>query len=219
VVVARAPQGVTLALCELDQKSVERESVQSIDPSRSQGKLTFRGAQAEVLGRPGSGWAEAQELLDRAAVLMAFEQIGGADRALAITKDYTMGRYAFGRPIASFQALKHRLADLYVAIELARSNAYYAAWALENRAPELATSACGARAAACDAFDLAAKEMVQMHGGVGYTWEFDCHLFYRRAKLLALALGSASAWREKLIQRLDALHESTSPQLASETKV
>ncbi len=219
VVVARAPQGVTLCLCELDQKSVEREPVQSIDPSRSQGKLTFKSAQAEVIGRPGAGWGETQELLDRAAVLMSFEQIGGADRALSITKDYTMSRYAFGRPIASFQALKHRLADLYVAIELARSNAFYAAWALENRAPELAASACGARAAACDAFDLAAKEMVQMHGGVGYTWEYDCHLFYRRAKQLALALGSASAWREKLIQRLDALHEGTSPQLASETKV
>jgi alkylation response protein AidB-like acyl-CoA dehydrogenase len=113
-----------------------------------------------------------------------------------------LGRYAFGRPVASFQAIKHRLADLYVEIELARSNAYYGAWALGNDSPELARAACGARASATDAFELASKEMVQLHGGVGYTWEFDCHLFYRRAKWLGAVLGSANQWREQLIQRL-----------------
>ena len=204
VVAARSGEGVTLVLADLDHASVRRESIRSIDPSRSQGKLVFSKTPAEPLGKAGEGWALAERLLDRAAVLMAFEQIGTAERAFEITKEYTMGRYAFGRPIASFQALKHRLADLYVAIELARSNAYYAAWALENDSPELATAACGARSSASDVCELAGTEMIQMHGGVGYTWEYDCHLFYRRAKLLGLALGSAAEWREKLIQRLDA---------------
>jgi acyl-CoA dehydrogenase len=204
VVAARAKQGVTLVLVDLEHKSVSRQPIRSIDPSRSQGKLSFDGTPAQALGEPGTGWTLCERLLDRAAVLMAFEQIGTAERAFDVTKDYTMGRYAFGRPIASFQAIKHRLADLYVAIELARSNAFYGAWALENDSPELATAACGARSSASDACELAGTEMIQMHGGVGYTWEYDCHLFYRRAKLLGLVLGSADDWREKLIQRLDA---------------
>ena len=119
-----------------------------------------------------------------------------------ITRDFTMGRYAFGRPIASFQALKHRMADLYVKIELAKSNCFWAAWALSENNPELALAAPSARVAATDAFDTAAVEMVQMHGGVGFTWEYDCHLFYRRAKHQAVALGSPAHWREKLVQRL-----------------
>jgi alkylation response protein AidB-like acyl-CoA dehydrogenase len=135
-------------------------------------------------------------------VLTAFEQIGGAERALELTREFTLGRYAFGRPIASFQVLKHRLADLYAAVQLATSNAYYGAWALSTGDPELATAACGARIMASDAFDLAGAEMIQMYGGVGYTWEYDCHLFYRRAKLLSLALGGPGEWRERLIERL-----------------
>jgi hypothetical protein len=145
-----------------------------------------------------------EQLLDRAAVLMAFEQLGSATRAFEITREFTLGRYAFGRPIASFQAVKHRLADLYVEIELARSNAYYAAWALSTNAPELPVAACGARASASDAFEVMSREMIQLHGGVGYTWEYDCHLFYRRAKYLAAVLGSSNHWREHLIERLEA---------------
>jgi len=113
-----------------------------------------------------------------------------------------MGRYAFGRPIASFQAIKHRLADLYAKIEIARSNGYYAAWALSSGSDELPLAACSFRAAASDAFETAAQEMIQIHGGVGFTWEYDCHLFYRRARWLAASIGTASAWRDTLITRL-----------------
>ena len=204
VIAARGPDGIVLVAADLEDASVTRGPVESIDPSRSQGKLVFSESPAELLGGADQGWSAVEHLLDRAAVLLAFEQLGSADRAFEITREYTMGRYAFGRPIASFQALKHRMADIYVAIELARSNAYYGAWALENESPELATAACGARVSASDALELAATEMIQMHGGVGYTWEFDCHMFYRRAKLLGLALGSPSQWREKLMQRLEA---------------
>jgi acyl-CoA dehydrogenase len=203
VVTAKSGADVALVLVDLAAQGVARAAVRSIDPSRSLAALRFDGASAQLLGDAPAGAATLQTLLDRAAVLVAFEQLGGATRALEMTREYCLGRYAFGRSIASFQAIKHRFADLYVEIELARSNAYYGAWALSTGSPELATAACGARASATDAFERASQEMIQLHGGVGYTWEFDCHLFYRRAKFLGAWLGSANQWREHLIQRLD----------------
>jgi len=205
VVVAQGERGPVLALADLSAKGVTRTRIESFDPSRSLARIEFTGAPAELLGAV-DGAAQVDALLDRAAVVIGFEQLGGATRALEATREFAMGRYAFGRPIASFQAIKHRLADLWVAVELARSNAYYGAWALAGDEPELGVAACGARVSATDALDLASVEMVQMHGGVGFTWEYDCHLFYRRAKLLGLALGSAREWRDKLIRRLDARH-------------
>jgi alkylation response protein AidB-like acyl-CoA dehydrogenase len=205
LVAAREPSGaVSLVLADLDGEGVERRPVESIDPSRSQASIEFRNAPGELLGGAGQGWELVEQLLNRAAVLMAFEQLGGADRSLEITQEYAMGRYAFGRPIASFQALKHRMADLWAMLQLARSNCYYGAWALSNSSDELGIAACNSRVSASDGFIHAAEEMVQIHGGVGYTWEYDCHLFYRRAKALSLVLGSPRQWREKLIQRLEA---------------
>jgi alkylation response protein AidB-like acyl-CoA dehydrogenase len=205
VVLARGSAGPSLVLVDLEGEGVTRKALQSFDPSRSQAKLLFSGAPAERLGEEGKGAELASRLLDRAAVLMGFEQIGGAERTLELTREFTMGRYTFGRPVASYQALKHRMADLYAAIQIATSNGYYAAWALSEDNEELPVSACNVRVAASEAFCLGAEEMIQMHGGVGFTWEYDCHLFFRRAKLLSLVLGSPSAWREKLIQRLEAL--------------
>lgn len=202
VVAAKHGEGTSLVLADLRSAGVTRNPLDSMDPSRPQSVLEFTNVPADLLGDAGNGWTLVERVLDRAAVLMAFEQIGGAQRALDITREFCLGRYAFGRPIASFQAIKHRLADVYVAIELARSNAYYAAWALSTDAPELASAACGARASASDAFELASQEMIQFHGGVGFTWEYDCHLFYRRAKTLGVTLGSADEWREKLMRRL-----------------
>jgi alkylation response protein AidB-like acyl-CoA dehydrogenase len=206
VVLAREGSGHSLALVELAGPGVVQTALRSFDPSRSVGRLEFREAPAERLGEAGRGAELASGILDRAAAIMAFEQVGGAERALEITRDFTMNRWAFGRPVASFQALKHRMADLYAAIELARSNAYYAAWALSHDAPELGVAAPAARVAASDAFQLAGEEMVQMHGGVGFTWEYDCHLFYRRARFTGSALGAAAEWREKLIRRLEKQH-------------
>jgi len=205
VVVARRSGGGTgVFLVELHQPGIERHPLTSVDASRPLARIEFGDSRAEPLGDAGGDWNLVEQLLDRAAVLMAFEQLGGAARALEMTRDYCMGRFAFGRPVASFQAIKHRLADLYVEIELARSNAYYAAWALSTGSKRLAASAAGARASASDAFELAGKEMIQLHGGVGFTWEFDCHLFYRRAKYLALALGSANEWRDRLVRAIAA---------------
>ena len=191
------------ARVKLVSQRITRTPLRSFDPSRPQARLVFDGAPAEALG-PADATQAIRRLLDRAAVMTGFEQLGGATRAFEATRDYALGRYAFGRPIGSFQAIKHRFADLYAAIELARSNGYYAAWALSSASDELELAACSFRAAASDAFELATREMIQIHGGVGYTWEYDCHLFYRRAKALAAALGSPAAWKHKLVDRLDA---------------
>jgi hypothetical protein len=202
LVVARSGVGHTLVRVDLDGHGVKREPMPSLDPSRPVARLHFDAAPAELVGSEGNGWALFDALRERAAVLQAFEQVGGAERALELTRDFTLGRFAFGRPVGSYQALKHRMAEVYVAIEIARSHAYYAAWALSANAPELAEAACSARIAACRAFELATTEMIQMHGGVGYTWEYDCHLFYRRAKGLASLLGSAREWKGRLVDVL-----------------
>ena len=204
VVVAREGAGVSLFLVDLAGAGVSREPVATVDPTRSHARVSFAQAPAERLGPAGEGGKLLGAVLDRAAVLVAFEQVGGAQAALEMARDYALGRFAFGRQIGSFQAIKHKLVDVYVAIELARSNAYFGAWALSTGAPELPVAAAAARVSATDAFYLAARENIQTHGGMGFTWEFDCHMYYRRAKLLALALGSARRWKHELIARIEA---------------
>ena len=144
----------------------------------------------------------APQAVDPKAILTAFEQLGGADRALEMARDYALERFAFGRPIGSLQAIKHMLADMYVSTTLARSNAYYGAWALQADAPELAEAAATARVSATQAYQHCARNNIQVHGGMGFTWAFDCHLHYRRANLLALQLGSLSEWEDRLVGHL-----------------
>ncbi len=204
VVVAQEGSGVSLVLVNLEGPGITRTNLAAFDPSRPQAKLEFKSAAAERLGAAGKGAKIATAVLDRAAVLMGYEQIGGAERALEITRNYTMGRFAFGRPVASFQALKHRMADVFAKIQIALSNGYFAAWALSNGNDELPVAAATTRVAASDAFTLASEELIQMHGGVGYTWEYDCHLFYRRARALASAIGTPSEWRDTLVTRVEA---------------
>ncbi|HIF94116.1 MAG: acyl-CoA dehydrogenase family protein [Myxococcales bacterium] len=202
IVLAKEGSSHSLVIVDLNGDGVARTRLNSIDATRPQAKLVFTDAPATRLGDAGSGWTVTQDVLTRAAVLMAFEQLGGADRAFQITFDFVMNRFAFGRPIGSFQSLKHRMADLYADRELARSNCYWAAWALENNDDELAVAAASAKISAGDAFENMVVDMIQMHGGVGYTWEYDCHLFYRRAKVLAHTIGTTAEWREKLITQL-----------------
>jgi len=142
------------------------------------------------------------DLLDKAAVLYAYEQIGGGQAAMDLGMNYTKQRYAFGRPIASFQAIKHKFADMFVALELARSNAYYGAWALSSDSPDLPLAAATARVSASDAYYLISKENIQAHGGMGFTWEFDCHLYYRRAQLLSSIIGAQPQWKDAIATRL-----------------
>ena len=201
VVVARSDSGdgASLYLVDLDQSAVSRDDVRTLDFSRGHSRLTFDAADADLLGGEGTGWSAAESLLDRAAVLFAWEQVGGAEAALNQAKEYAMGRYAFGRPIASYQAIKHKLAHMYVKNTLARSNCYYGAWALNSDSAELPLAAATARVSSIQAFLNSAEENVQTHGGMGFTWEFDCQFFYRRAKLLSVNIGSEALWQDKLI--------------------
>tara|TARA_A100001037_G_scaffold109495_5_gene99745 strand:- start:19964 stop:21064 length:1101 start_codon:yes stop_codon:yes gene_type:complete len=192
-----------LYLVDLDGAGAERESVRTLDFARGHSRIDFNGAPAEALGDPSDGWALTQKLLDRAAVLFAWEQVGGAQASLEMAKEYALGRYAFGRPIASYQAIKHKLADMYVKNTLARSNCYFGAWALDTDAAELPIAAATARVSSTQAFYYASKENIQTHGGMGFTWEFDCQFYYRRAKLLSVNLGSESMWQSRLITAVE----------------
>lgn len=192
-----------LFLVELSGAGVTRATLKTVDPTRGVAKLTFQGATAERLGEPGQGFPLMEAVFDRAAVLLAFEQLGGADRCLQMAKNYALERYAFGRIIGSYQAIKHKLADMYVKNELARSNAYYGAWALNTDASELPLAASAARVAASDAYWFASKENIEAHGGMGFTWEVDCHLYYRRSRQLALVAGAPRVWKERLVRQLE----------------
>jgi alkylation response protein AidB-like acyl-CoA dehydrogenase len=193
---------IGLFIVELGGDGVARRALANLDQAHGQAEITFDKCKAEPLGAAGEGWSILTRLLDRAAVLMAFEQLGGADRALEMGRDYALERMAFGRPIGSFQAVKHMLADMYVAATLARSNCYYGAWALSTDAAELPEAAATARISATQAFQHCAKNNIQVHGGMGFTWEYDCHLYYRHAAATALALGSPTYWENQLIDRM-----------------
>jgi acyl-CoA dehydrogenase len=199
---AHSELSLSLFLVDMASTGVEKQVVNTIDPTRSHASLSFKNVPAQRLGAIGNAASVLEQVYDRAAVLIAFEQLGGADRALEMGRDYAMERFAFGRPIGSLQAIKHMLADMYVCATLARSNCYYAAWALSTASLELPIAAATARVSATQAFQHCSRNNIQVHGGMGFTWEFDCHLYYRRANLLALTLGSLSSWEDRLIERL-----------------
>jgi alkylation response protein AidB-like acyl-CoA dehydrogenase len=203
IVLANENGKPALFIVDLTATGVKREALETIDPTRNAAKIAFDSAAAERLGAAGDGFALTEQVFDRAAVLLAFEQVGGADRCLEMAKQYALERYAFGRQIGAYQAVKHRLADMYTKNVLARSNAYYGAWALNTQAAELPIAAAGARISASEAMWYGAKESVQVHGGMGFTWELDCHLYYRRSRQLALVAGAPRVWKERLVSHLE----------------
>jgi len=156
---------------------------------------------ADLLGELGSGGPALAKTLDQAAVALANEMSGGAQRALEMAVDYAKVRVQFGRPIGSFQAIKHRCAELLLEVELAKSAAYYAAGAAAEELPELPAVASLAKACGSDAYIHAAAQNIQLHGGVGFTWEHDAHLYFKRAKTCEVFLGEANYHRELLAQR------------------
>jgi acyl-CoA dehydrogenase len=196
-------RAVSLVLVDLKQSPVTAKRVETIDPARKHAELTFNAAASELLGAEGEGWRLLERLYDAAAVYFAFAQVGGAEAAMWMARDYALQRQAFGRAIGSYQAIKHKLADCYVKLELARSNAYYGAMMLTDGGADLPLAAAAARIAATEAYDFAAKENIQTHGGIGFTWEADTQFHYRRARVMALSIGGPMAWKDKLVSRLE----------------
>lgn len=186
-------------LVDLHGDAARRRQLATLDMAHTGAELTLIDAPALALGS-ADAWR------DRAAILGAFEQLGGAQRCLDLAVGYARERHAFGQPIGAFQAVKHKLAALHVEIELARANAYYGAFALAQDEPEmLGTAAALARASATDTYVVAAQECIHVHGGVGFTWACEAHVHLRRARALEAALGSAAAWRERLVDTPAAL--------------
>jgi alkylation response protein AidB-like acyl-CoA dehydrogenase len=170
--------------------------------------LTRRLATVSLTSATGSrlGVGDARPALcrarDIACVVLSGEQVGAAGRCLELTVDHAKTRTQFDRPIGSFQAISHRCADMLLVTETARSHVYYAAWALEEGAPDARLAAATAKAAASDAARIVANNSIQVHGGIGFTWEHEMHLFFRRAKFCELFLGDASLWRERVATAL-----------------
>jgi alkylation response protein AidB-like acyl-CoA dehydrogenase len=206
VVAARQPRSTGragLALFALTGKTsgVERSALQSMDPTRKLARIDLRGARAELLGTPEAGAAPLVKTLDQAAIALANEMAGGAQTLLDSAVKYSKLRVQFGREIGSFQAIKHKLADLLLEVELAKSAAYYAAQAAAVDDPEWPALASLAKAATSETYLHAAAECIQIHGGIGFTWDNDTHLWFKRAKSSEVFLGQPSYHRELLMQR------------------
>jgi alkylation response protein AidB-like acyl-CoA dehydrogenase len=206
VVTARLPgtagiDGLALFTLDANTSGIERHLLESMDPTRKLARIDFRGAPAQLLGNLGDGARALARTLDQAAIALANEMVGGAQKLLDSAVDYARVRVQFGRTIGSFQAIKHRLADLLLEVELAKSAAYYAAQAAATDDPEWPALACLAKATASETYLRAAVECIQFHGGIGFTWDNDTHLWFKRAKSSEVFLGQPSYHRELLMQR------------------
>ena len=202
-VTAEAPAGRSLFAVAGDAPGLTREAVPSFDQTRRLARIEFHATPARLVGEPGRGAEFLAAALDRAAVLLAAEMVGGAQACLDMSVEYVKQREQFGRPIGSFQAIKHRCAEILVELEGARAAAYYGCWAADASPAELPVVAGIAKATASEAFFRAAGENVQMHGGIGVTWEHDAHLYLKRAKTSQVLLGDASFHRQRVADLLE----------------
>jgi alkylation response protein AidB-like acyl-CoA dehydrogenase len=202
LVAARTPAGVSLFRISSDAPGVSRELVPTLDMTRKLARVALDGAPADLLGVDGAGWETLSKVRDRAAVALAAEQVGGAQRCLDMAVDYAKERFQFGRPIGSFQAIKHKCADMLLEVECARSAAYYASWRAAEGRDDLPATAALAKATCSDAFLHVARENIQIHGGIGFTWEHPAHLYFRRAKSSDLLLGDSTEQRERLARHI-----------------
>ena len=157
---------------------------------------------AELIGTDGAGWTTLETVLDLGAVALAAEQVGGAQKVLEMAVDYAKVRVQFGRPIGSFQAIKHKCADMLLEVESAKSAAYYGMWCASEMNDELPSTASLAKAYCSEAYFHAAAENIQIHGGIGFTWEHPAHLYFKRAKSSELLFGDPTYHREQLAQRI-----------------
>jgi alkylation response protein AidB-like acyl-CoA dehydrogenase len=202
LVVARSGDGLSLFAVPADASGLARTALPTLDQTRKLARLDFAAVPATLLGSAGEGAAVLSRVLDVAAIAQAAEQLGGAQRALDMAVEYAKIRYQFGRPIGSFQAIKHRCADLLMEVESLRSAIQYAAAAVAEDSAEVPVVAAMVKAYASDVFFHVTAENIQIHGGIGFTWEHDAHLYFKRAKASELFLGDASYHREHLATRI-----------------
>ncbi len=205
IVAGRAPgsageDGLALFAVEGTSDGLDRRLLDTIDKTRKQAVLTFRDVRAVSLGAGGLGAAALRRTRDQATVALACEMVGGARALLDAAVDYAKMRVQFGRTIGSFQAIKHKCADMLLAVELARAAAFYAAAAMAEGDPEAPALASAAKACASDAYMQAALECIQIHGGIGFTWDHDTHLWFKRAKSSEVMFGDAALHRERYLQ-------------------
>jgi len=210
IVAARAPgsageTGISLFAVPADTLGVSRRLLPTMDQTRKQAEVCLDSARiplSALLGAEGRAWPALSRTLDLAAIAVAAEQVGGAQRCLDMTVAYAKDRKQFGRPIGSFQAIKHKCADMLLKVESARSAAYYAGWAASVGEADLPAVASLAKAYCSDAYFHCAAEAIQIHGGVGFTWEYDVHLHFKRAQSTELFLGSPAHHRELVARRI-----------------
>ena len=202
IVAARTAKGVSLFAVPSDAAGLTRTPLPTMDQTRKQARLEFSGTPATLIGTDGGAEAGLTKTLDLAAVALAAEQVGGAQRVLDSSVEYAKTRIQFGRPIGSFQAIKHKCADMLLEVESAKSAAYYAAWAAAEDSEELPVVASLAKSYCSEAYFHSAAENIQIHGGIGFTWEHPAHLYFKRAKSSELFLGDPSYHRELLAQRI-----------------
>ncbi len=221
VVAARSPgstgeSGVSLFVLDANQSGVRRQNLPTMDQTRRQANIQLENVElptSACLGAEGEAWNSLQSVMDLANVALAAEQMGGSQQLLDMTLAYTQERHQFGRPIASFQAIKHKAAEMMTSVEVSRSGVYYAACVAQEYflqgelAEELPEAASIAKSYCSDAYFANAGEAMQMHGGVGFTWEYDVHLYFKRAKYSEHFLGNGAWHRERLAQLL--LDENT----------
>ncbi|WP_329233934.1 acyl-CoA dehydrogenase family protein [Streptomyces canus] len=204
LVAARTPSGISLLAVETaDASGLTRTPLPTLDQTRKQARIEFTDTPARLLGAEGAAWPALERTLATAAVLLAAEQVGGAAAALDAAVEYAKIREQYGRPIGSFQGIKHKCADMLMEIESARSAAYGGLWALDaGDETEIAIAAALAQAFCSEAFTKVAADNIQVHGGIGFTWEHPAHLYFKRAKSSEVLLGTPSYHRELLATRL-----------------
>lgn len=202
VAVARGPEGVGLWAVDRDAAGLSWEEVPTIDFTRRVGMVTFQGAEGRLLEQGPEAERTLARIRDRGLAALAAEAVGVATRALELSVAHARTREQFGRPIGIYQAVSHKLADAFVEIESARSLAYWAAWAVANETEDAPAAAAGAKAYASEAAVRTCERAIQVHGGIGFTWEHPLHRFYRRAQWIAAFLGSPSALRARVARVL-----------------
>lgn len=202
LVAARTAKGVSLFAVDGNAQGLTRTPLSTMDQTRKQAKLEFTDVAAELIGVEGKGWDVLSTVFDLAAVALAAEQVGGAQKVLEMAVEYAKVRVQFGRPIGSFQAIKHKCADMLLEVESAKSAAYYGMWCASEMNDELPSVASLAKAYCSEAYFHAAAENIQIHGGIGFTWEHPAHLYFKRAKSSELLFGDPTYHRELLAQRI-----------------